>query len=74
MTHVTTLARQVSDSRGQQRSISEVMSFFGLLGLVLACLGLYGILAYNVSRRTNEIGIRRALGAQTSDVLRHVAG
>jgi ABC-type antimicrobial peptide transport system permease subunit len=69
ITDVKTLARQVRDSLGQQRAISELTSFFGLLGLVLACVGLYGIMAYNVARRTNEIGIRMALGAQQRDVL-----
>jgi predicted permease len=69
VTDVITLTKQVSDSLGQPRAISELTSFFGLLGLVLACIGLYGIMAYNVSRRTNEIGIRMALGAQKVEIL-----
>ncbi|MGH9354374.1 MAG: FtsX-like permease family protein, partial [Terriglobia bacterium] len=69
ITDVKTLARQVNDSLGQQRAISGLTSFFGILGLVLACVGLYGIMAYHVARRTNEIGIRMALGAQRGDVL-----
>jgi predicted permease len=74
ITQVTTLAAQVHDSLGQQRAISALTGFFGALGLLLACVGLYGIMAYNVGRRTHEIGIRMALGAKKSDVLRMVVG
>ncbi len=69
ITDVTTLSKQVNDSLGQQRAFSGLTGFFGILGLVLACVGLYGTMAYNVTRRTNEIGIRMALGAQRSEVL-----
>jgi ABC-type antimicrobial peptide transport system permease subunit len=59
---------------GQQRALSFLTGFFGALGLLLACVGLYGIMAYNVARRTHEIGIRLALGAEGRDVLRMVVG
>jgi len=65
----TTLSQQVNDSLAQQRAFSGLTGFFGILGLVLACVGLYGVMAHNVTRRTKEMGIRMALGAQKNDVL-----
>lgn len=52
-----------------ERLVARLSSLFGLLGLLLACIGLYGLLSYEVARRTREIGIRTALGAQRQDVL-----
>ena len=60
---------QLSHSLAQQRAFSELTGFFGVLGLLLACVGLYGTMAYNVTRRTKEMGIRMALGARRSEVL-----
>jgi predicted permease len=58
----------------QERMIAKLSGAFGLLALVLACIGLYGLLSYEMSRRTREIGIRMALGAEQRDVLRLVVG
>jgi predicted permease len=58
----------------QERMIAKLSGFFGVLALLLACIGLYGLLSYEVSRRTREIGIRVALGARQGDVLRMVVG
>jgi predicted permease len=57
-----------------ERLVARLSSLFGLLALVLTCIGLYGLLSYEVARRTREIGIRAALGAQRRDVLMMVVG
>ena len=56
----------------QERLIAQLSAFFGVLALTLACIGLYGVLSYSITRRTNEIGIRIALGAESGTVLRMV--
>jgi predicted permease len=68
----TTLEVQIDDSLTQQRLLTWLSSLFGLLATLLASLGLSGVVAFSVARRTREIGIRMALGAQPGDILRNV--
>jgi predicted permease len=71
---VKTESEQIDRLLFQERLVARLSGFFGLLALVLACVGLYGLLSYEVSRRTREIGIRLALGAQPGSVLKLVLG
>jgi predicted permease len=69
---ITTIQEQVSNLISHDELVSTLTCFFSLLALLLAAIGLYGVMSYNVARRTNEIGIRLALGAQATNVVRMI--
>jgi len=65
---------QIDQDLYQERLISALSGSFAVLSLTVACIGIYGLLAFQITRRTREIGVRLALGAQRHDVLRLVLG
>jgi macrolide transport system ATP-binding/permease protein len=66
---VKTQAAQVDQAINQEIIFARLCTTFAILGLLIACVGLYGTMSYNVAKRTNEIGIRMALGAQRVGVI-----
>ena len=74
MIGVRTQEEQIAQTIRNPRLFAALSAVSGAIGLLLACIGLYGVVSYDARRRTSEIGVRMALGAQRSDVLRLVMG
>jgi ABC-type antimicrobial peptide transport system permease subunit len=74
ITDIKTVREQVDETLHQDRLIATLCGIFSLLALVLTCVGLYGTLSFSVVRRTNEIGVRMALGARPGNIFALVIG
>jgi macrolide transport system ATP-binding/permease protein len=72
ISEVKTQTEQIAETLVQERLFAQLSSFFGGLAVLLACIGLYGLTGYIVTRQTAEIGIRRALGAERRDIFRMI--
>lgn len=69
VTAIKSLSQQVDETLNRERLIAGLSSFFAILALLLACIGLFGVLAHAVTRRTRESGIRMAVGARQQSIL-----
>jgi len=72
VSNIKTQAAEVDERVNQETIFARLSTLFAFLALAITCVGLYGVVSYNVAQRTNEIGIRMALGAQRADVIRMI--